>query len=151
MHKCAIISDDGQRASARAVSVVLLLSVADTRTGGLCGLLTASVITVLLICTLSSHCWYLRAIQIMPSSYSSRTKTSNEEKKARRLIEQIRLCYQYLNLILSFSFLFFSNRLLVVTSWMLFRVKYLMIWRRDSKLLVSSALHVKGHDSSAYA
>ena len=56
MHNCAIISDDGQRASARAVSVVQLLSVADTRTGGLCVLLTASVITVLLARTLSSHC-----------------------------------------------------------------------------------------------
>ena len=31
MHNCAIISDDGQWA--RAVSVVQLLSVADTRTG----------------------------------------------------------------------------------------------------------------------
>ena len=83
MHKCAIISD-GQQASARAVSVVQLLSVADTRTGGLCGLLTASVITVLLVPpypAIVDVCELSKSNKLMPPSFSSHTETSNEKKK----------------------------------------------------------------------
>ena len=88
-------------------------------------------------------CELSKSNKLTPPSYSSRTKTSNKKKKKQHLIEQIRyvLPVPQPHPFLLFTFLF--NRLLVVTFWMLFRVKYLMIWRRDSKLLVSSALHLK--------
>ena len=95
-------------------------------------------------------CELSKSNKLMPPSYSSHTETSNKKKKHDVWLNKYDMCCQYLNLILS-SFLSFSNRLLVVTFWMLFRVRYLMIWRRDSKLLVNSALHVKSQDSSAYA